>query len=83
MYYQTGKDLTTVQCVIGTGGVLINNTDAKKILKQVNKKSNKILELRPSNPSILIDRSYIMSAMGLLSQKYPKTALKLLKQYLM
>ncbi len=83
MYYQTGKDLTGIKYVIGTGGVLINNNDAKKILKQVNKKSNKILELRPTNPSILLDKSYILSAMGLLSQKYPKTALKLMKQYLM
>ena len=83
MYYQTGKDLTGIRYVIGTGGVLINNNDAKKILKQVNKKSNKILELRPTNPSILLDKSYILSGMGLLSQKYPKLALKLMKQYLM
>ena len=83
MYYQTGKDLTGIRYVIGTGGVLINNNDAKKILKQVNKKSNKVLELRPTNPSILLDKSYILSAMGLLSQKYPKVALKLMKQYLM
>ncbi len=83
MYYQTGKDLTGIRYVIGTGGVLINNKEAKKILKQVNKKSNKALELRPTNPSILIDKSYIMAAMGLLSQKHPITALKLMKQYLM
>lgn len=83
MYYQTGKDLTGIQYVIGTGGVLINTKDAKRILKQVNKKSNTTLELRPTNPSILIDRSYILAAMGLLSQKYPKVALKLMKQYLM
>jgi len=30
MYYQTGKDLTGIQYVIGTGGVLINNKEAKK-----------------------------------------------------
>ncbi|MCF7925582.1 MAG: glutamate mutase L [Candidatus Izimaplasma sp.] len=83
MYYQTGKDLTGIQYVIGTGGVLINHKEAKRILNQVNKKSNKALELRPTNPSILIDRSYILAAMGLLSQKYPKIALKLMKQYLM
>lgn len=83
MYYQTGKDLTDLRYVIGTGGVLIYNQDAKKILKQVNKKSDKALELRPTNPSILIDKSYILAAMGLLSQKYPKTALKMMKQYLL
>ena len=83
MYYQTGKDLTDLQYVIGTGGVLINHADAKKILKQVNRKSDKKLELRPANPSILIDRSYILAAMGLLSQRYPKVALNLMKQYLL
>ena len=83
MFYQTGKDLTDLKYVIGTGGVLINHPDSKKILKQVNKKSDKKLELRPANPSILIDRSYILAAMGLLSQKYPKVALKLMKQYLL
>jgi uncharacterized protein (TIGR01319 family) len=83
MFYQTGKDLTDLKYVIGTGGVLINHPDSKKILKQVNKKSDKKLELRPANPSILIDRSYILASMGLLSQKYPKVALKLMKQYLL
>ena len=83
MYYQTGKDLTGIRYIIGTGGVLINHGDAKRILNQVTKRSTKALELRPISPSILIDRSYIMAAMGLLSQKYPKLALKLLKQYLM
>lgn len=83
MYYQTGKDLSDIKYVIGTGGVLISNADAKVILKQVNSKSNKVLELRPNNPSYLIDRSYILAAMGLLSQKYPSIALKLMKTYLL
>lgn len=83
MYYQTGKDLSDIKYVIGTGGVLISNSDAKNILKQVNRKSNRALELRPNNPSYLIDKSYIMSSMGLLSQKYPRIALKLMKQYLL
>ncbi len=82
MYYQTGKDLSDINYVIGTGGVLINNEDAKEILKEVNKKSNKKLELRPTDPKILIDRRYILSAMGLLGQKYPKLALKLMKEHL-
>lgn len=83
MYYQTGKDLSDIKYVIGTGGVLISNSDAKNILKQVNRKSNRALELRPNNPSYLIDKSYILSAMGLLSQKYPRISLKLMKQYLL
>jgi uncharacterized protein (TIGR01319 family) len=82
MYYQTGKDLTDVQYVIGTGGVLINHPDAKGILKEVEQKSNKKLELRPKHSQFLIDYEYIMSAMGLLAQKNPRLALKLLKRHL-
>ncbi|MFH5881160.1 methylaspartate mutase accessory protein GlmL [Liberiplasma polymorphum] len=82
MYYQTGKDLTDTKYVIGTGGVLINNDDAKEILKEVNHKADKKLELRPADPIFLIDRKYILSAMGLLSQKYPRLALKLMKEHL-
>ncbi len=82
MYYQTGKDLTEIKYVIGTGGVLINHKDAKKILEEVNKKSNKKLELRPQAPTFLIDEMYILAAMGILSQKHPKLALKLMKRHL-
>lgn len=82
MYYQTGKDLTDVQYVIGTGGVLIHHPEAKRILHEVEQKSNRKLELRPKNSAYLIDESYIMSAMGLLAQKNPRLALKLMKRHL-
>ncbi len=82
MYYQTGKDLTDLKYVIGTGGVLINNEHAKEILKEVNQKSDKKLELRPTDPVVLIDRKYILAAMGLFGQKHPKMALKLMKEHL-
>jgi len=82
MYYQTGKDLTSMKYVIGTGGVLIFNEDAKAILREVQHKSDKKLELRPTDSEFLIDEMYIMSAMGLLGQKHPKLALKLLKRHL-
>lgn len=82
MYYQTGKDLTEIQYVVGTGGVLINNEDSKQILKEVLHKSSKKLELRPKDSEFLIDEQYILSAMGLLGQKNPRLALKLLKRHL-
>ncbi len=82
MYYQTGKDLTEIKYVIGTGGVLINHKDPKRILKEVNQKSDKRLELRPTDPIFLIDKDYILAAMGLLGQKHPKLALKLMKRHL-
>ncbi len=82
MYYQTGKDLTDVKYVIGTGGVLINDPDAKKILSEVNQKGNKKLELRPEAPTVLIDRKYILAAMGLLGQTHPQMAIRLMKRHL-
>ncbi len=82
MYYQIGKDLSDIQYVIGTGGILINHPEAKNILQEVNQKSERKLELRPTDPTILLDQDYILSAMGLLAQKHPKLALKLMKKHL-
>jgi len=82
MYYQTGKDLTDIQYVIGTGGILINAEDPKGILHEVEHKSSKKLELRPTDCDFLIDEQYIMHAMGLLAQKHPRLALKLMKRHL-
>ncbi len=82
MYYQIGKDLSDIQYVIGTGGILINHPNAKNILQEVNQKSERKLELRPTNPTILLDQDYLLSAMGLLAQKHPKLALKLMKRHL-
>lgn len=82
MYYQTGKDLTEIEYVIGTGGVLINAEDPKGILEEVQHKSDNKLELRPRDAEYLIDELYIMAAMGLLAQKAPRLALKLLKRHL-
>ena len=38
--------------------------------------------LKPKNAEILIDTQYILSAMGLLSQYAPDTALKIMKKEL-
>jgi len=38
------------------------------------------MELRPVNPIFLLDKDYILSAMGLLSLDYPEIALKIMKK---
>ena len=38
--------------------------------------------LKPKKAEILVDRKYILSAMGLLSEHYPKTALRIMKKEL-
>jgi len=76
-----GKDLTAVKWVIGTGGALTRLKEGKEILEGV-KDVNKKALFPPQTAEALIDNHYIMASMGLMSKKYPKVALKLLKQSL-
>lgn len=80
MYYQTGKDLSNVRSIIGTGGVVINDENPTEILAKALYMSDKPLELRPKNANYLLDKSYILSAMGLLSLEAPEVALKIMKE---
>jgi len=80
MYYQSGKDLTEVNCVIGTGGVLISSENPKGILSKVLARPDKPQELRPTHPEFLLDADYIFSAMGLLSIEHPEIAIRIMKR---
>jgi uncharacterized protein (TIGR01319 family) len=80
MYYQVGKDLTSTNYVIGTGGVVINSDNPVKMLKNLLHNNTKTMELRPTNPEFLLDKDYILSAMGLLSLEQPEIALRIMKR---
>lgn len=80
IYNQIGKDLTKIKYVIGTGGVLIHAKEPAKILENV--KGSNPLELRPENPHYVLDKDYILSAMGLLSDIDPLLALRIMKKHL-
>jgi len=82
VYNQTGKDLTKIEFVIGTGGVLVNSKNPKKILSKVLGNKKTYLELRPENPTYLLDKDYILASMGLLSEIDPMLALKIMKKHL-
>ncbi len=82
MYYQVGKDLTKTQYFIGTGGVVISSKDPVAILKNGTKLASKPMELRPQEPEYLLDKTYILSSMGLLSIDYPEIALRIMKKYM-
>lgn len=83
MYYQIGKDLSNVKTIIGTGGVLVNSKDFEYVLSGAIANPTKLLELRPKNPCYKLDREYILSAMGVLSEIDKRCALKLMKKYIM
>lgn len=79
---QTGKDLTEVTTVIGTGGVIINHEHPEKILAGAGFDQERPFILKPKHPRFSIDRSYILSAMGLLGEEHPAVAVRMMKQYI-
>lgn len=83
LYTQAGKDLTKVKTVIGTGGPVINSCNQRGILQEALFDSNFPSVLKPLNPEILLDKKYILAAMGLLGERYPAKALKILKKELL
>jgi len=82
VFNQSGKDLSNAKYVIGTGGVIINSNNQKDILKQMSNILGDSTQLRPEEPDYLVDQMYIMAPMGLLAQKHPMLALKLMKENL-
>lgn len=82
MHHQTGKDLRDVGSVLGIGGPILHAKDPKEILLQTTNLAHDPTELRPERPRFLLDRDYILSAMGLLARHDPELALRILKKHL-
>lgn len=82
VYSQVGKDLLQTKYLIGTGGILVHSPNPRKILSAGLFDRNKPNYLKPENPEILIDRTYILSAMGLLAERYPDKAIRIMKKYI-
>ena len=79
---QTGKDLTEVKTVIGTGGVFAYGREPLSILEGALFSERDRLSLRPKSPEFYIDRDYILYAIGLLSEIEPEKALRIGKRHL-
>jgi uncharacterized protein (TIGR01319 family) len=82
VYSQVGKDLLPLKYFVGTGGVLVHSSRPVEILKAGTFDMSNPTYLKPQNPGYLIDKTYIMSAMGLLAQDYPDMAVRIMKKYL-
>ena len=78
----SGKDLTAVRFIVGTGGALTRLPAREEILRSI-LTDLPTSKLAPGNDSkILIDSHYIMASVGVLSKTYPEAALGLLRQSL-
>ena len=82
IFSQYGKDLMDVKYMIGTGGVLVHSENAKDILKSGAFSKENLNSLRPKYPKYLLDKTYILSAMGLLSEDMPDLAVRIMKKYI-
>lgn len=81
IFTQSGKDLTDVKYIIGTGGVIANNRSPEKILEVVLYKEDD-LNLKPKYADFLVDKLYILSAIGLLANDFPDVAFEIIKKYI-
>lgn len=79
---QTGKDLTGIRKVVGTGGVLAYGREPRRILQAACYSNESPESLRPMAPEFLVDDRYIMYAVGLLARDFPDKALRIMKKHL-
>ena len=81
-FVQEGKNLTNVKQIVVTGGSLIHTKRTEQIASFALFSNENPASLRPRKADVWVDRTYILAAMGLLSQYHPKTALKIMKKEL-
>ncbi len=81
-FLQTGKNLTHVKQMVVTGGSLIHTRCTAEIAKYALYSPAQPMSLRPKAASVWVDRTYILAAMGLISTRYPRQALKIMKKEL-
>jgi uncharacterized protein (TIGR01319 family) len=77
-----GKDLTETRTVIGTGGVFVHNPFAAHILAAGIDEHSRAQVLRPKNPNIFADASYLLYAVGLLAENYPDVAMQIFDNHM-
>jgi uncharacterized protein (TIGR01319 family) len=82
IYSQVGKDLLETKYLIGTGGILVHSKNPEKILKAGFFNAETPNFLKPTKAEILVDKTYILSAMGLLAEQYPDKAVRIMKKYI-
>jgi uncharacterized protein (TIGR01319 family) len=82
MQLQTGKDLSDVATVIGTGGPLAYSTCPQQILNAVLAQEHEPDLLKPRAATFHVDKDYVMFAAGLLAATEPTAAVRIMKKSL-
>lgn len=79
---QTGKDLTAVSHVIGTGGPLAYGMTPASVLQAAIADETDAFSLRPVAPRLFADSDYLLYAAGLLAAIEPEPAFNLARKSL-
>lgn len=79
-FIQEGKDLRSLETVILIGGALIHAAYPIEIANYAAYSPEFPSSLRPNRIKVLVDKTYILSAMGVLSEINPEVALSLMKK---
>lgn len=82
MLMQRGKDLTRVRWVVGSGGPVSFARDPRRVLEGALFQASNPALLKPKAPEMLVDRHYILFALGLLAQSEPARALNMIRKYI-
>ncbi|GAB6139030.1 methylaspartate mutase accessory protein GlmL [Halanaerobaculum tunisiense] len=81
-HVQYGKDLTDLELIIGTGGVIVHNSQPAEILKEGLFTDQDPTVLAPQEPDLMLDQDYLLAAIGLLAEKAPNKAFRLATKHL-
>ncbi|MCI8610283.1 MAG: MutL protein [Firmicutes bacterium] len=81
-FVQAGKDLRQVERMVITGGSLIHTDKVRQIASYGLYNPAEPEGLKPRQVEVLVDKAYILSAMGLLGEYEPDIALNIMKKEL-
>jgi len=79
---QYGKDLSSVDALIGTGGPVINSENPIIVMDKAIADPKAPFVLKPKNPKYYIDKNYILFSIGLIRQINEDIARNIAKHYL-
>lgn len=74
---QRGKDLSSIDAVVGTGGPVAHARNPAAMLDAAMADPAAPASLRPKRARLLLDRHYLLYAVGLLAEREPDAALAL------
>ncbi len=81
---RTGKDLREIRLLVGSGGVLrhARTVDAELVLRASTGPDVEGGWLLPRSPRLVVDRAYVLAAVGLLAPSRPEVVTGLLRRHL-